>query len=198
MKQPPLPLDGLDQAELVKMARDGDREAFGKLMVRWERYIKKTLRRFFFNQDDIDDAYQETVLSLMLSIQSMKHDNFEGWIRIAIRYRRHTFQQRVVNRARRLKTEETSDGKVIHFLNSCETSPFRVAEQRETQNNVKKAIDSLPLVQRNAVRGVYLEGKTCQEVANEHCVTRSAISDRIQRAKKALKGILSEYQDPLA
>lgn len=194
MKQPPHPLDSLAEAEIIKMARDGNREAFGELMIRWELYIKKSLRRSMSHPEDVDDAFQETALALMIPIRNIKHDNFSGWMRLVIKRQRYLFLDRVLTKSNRLKTGENIFDVIIRRITSRDDDPSRACEKLEIQKDVETAINQLPDKQQEAIRGVFLEEKYYREVAEEKKVTQQAIDQRVQVAKKTLRDSLSQHE----
>lgn len=192
-REPPPSLDGLDLAEIVRMARDGNKEAFGQLMVYWEPFIKKSLTNALNCPADVDDAYQEIAMSLMGTIKNMKHSNIQGWIRVAMRRRLHVFLIRVKTKGDRLKTGEGANT-VLRHIRAREDDPALICERLEIQYDVREAIDRLSEKQQKAMRGVFLNEKTCLEVSKEEEVTRSAISERMQTAKKTLRDSLQQYE----
>ncbi len=189
-------LDSLSGADIVRMARDGNKDAFGELMVRWESYIKMSLSKVLSCQSDINDAYQETVLSLMTTIKSMKHDNFQGWLIIAMRRRRNTFLKTVKARGDRLKTGENIENIILQCIKSREDNPGGVCERQEMQEDVKAAINQLPKKQKEAARIYFLNCKTFLEAAKELGVSRQAVNRRILTAKETLREILSKHKNP--
>ncbi len=193
----PLPLlDSLNEADIVKMTKNGSKEAFGELMVRRESYIKMSLSKVLSCQSDINDAYQETVLSLMTTIKSMKHDNFQGWLIVAIQRRRDTFIKRVKARGDRLKTGEDIENVILYCIKSREDDPRKACERREMQEDVKAAISQLPKKQKEAARIYFLNCKTFSETAKELGVSRQAVNRRILTAKKTLRETLSKHKNP--
>ncbi len=53
-------------AELVTAARDGDREAFGELVRRYERAVRATALGVLGNYHAADDAAQEAFVAALL------------------------------------------------------------------------------------------------------------------------------------
>ncbi len=190
-------LDGTKEATLVKMARGGNKNAFGELMVRWEPYIKASIRRIISNPDDVDEGYQEIAMSIMKTIQKMKHNNFQGWVRIAIRNRRYRFTQQLITGPRRnnLNYDPTQDAWCDEgWLSiSKESEPRKACEVLEIQRDVMSAIEKLPKKQREAALGVFINEKARKEVAEDCSVSRPAIDFRINDATKALRGSLSQH-----
>ncbi len=197
MHEPPPPLDGLEKNALVNMARNGNKDAFGELMVQWEPYIRTSLHKAISRRDDVDDAYQEIAMSLMVSIEGMKHDNFQGWIRRVIRNQRFVFMNRVMARGERLRTGKNVEDAFIKHMKSREDDPEQICEVLEIQHDVAKVIDQLPGKQRRAMRGAFIENKTYEKIGKEEGVTRQAICTRIQKAKKVLRNSLQHHEQLL-
>ncbi len=67
--------------ELIKKARDGDKEAFTKLIYDIRLDLYKIARTRLSCMDDIEDAVQETILQAFASIQKLRHPKyFKNWI----------------------------------------------------------------------------------------------------------------------
>ncbi len=60
--EPALPVAGVSDARLVEMARKGDQEAFGDLVLRYERRLIRVILRFVHDQELARDLAQETFL----------------------------------------------------------------------------------------------------------------------------------------
>ena len=71
----------MDEKFLVKLAKQGDVDAFGKL---YEGVYKKLYRYAVYalhNEQDAQDAVSETVIDAFSSIRKLKSEEaFEGWI----------------------------------------------------------------------------------------------------------------------
>ena len=71
----------MDEKILVKLAKQGDVDAFGKL---YEGVYKKLYRYAVYalhNEQDAQDAVSETVIDAFSSIRKLKSEEaFEGWI----------------------------------------------------------------------------------------------------------------------
>ena len=58
----PLPVAGVSDARLVELARRGDSEAFGDLVLRYERRLIRVILRFVHDQEAARDLAQEAFL----------------------------------------------------------------------------------------------------------------------------------------
>ncbi len=189
-------LDSLSAADIVRMARDGNKDAFGELMIRWEPFIKKSLSNVLDCSADVDDAYQEIALSLMNTIKNIRHNNFQGWMKLAMQRRRDTFIKRVKARGDRLRTGEDIENIILYRIKSREDDPRGACERREMQEDVKAAIKQLPKKQKKAMQIYFLNCKTLLETGKELGVSRQAVNHRVLIAKETLRKTLSKYEHP--
>ena len=66
---------------LIKKAKDGDKEAFTKLMLSIEEELYRISKVRLKNEDNIADAIQNTMLIAFKSIKRLKHvEYFKTWI----------------------------------------------------------------------------------------------------------------------
>ena len=67
--------------ELVQMAKEGNDEAFTKLILDLQMDMYKIAKVRLSNENYIDDAVQETIISVMKSIKKVqKVESFKSWI----------------------------------------------------------------------------------------------------------------------
>ncbi len=185
--------------DLFRMARDGDREAFGEVIVRWEIFIRRTLVETISHPEDREDAFQYIALALMTEIENVKHDNFQGWMRLVIKCRRYDFLRQAIYKTRKLRAEQEITG--YDFSMNCdegrEDDPALICERLEIQHDIRKAVNCLPIKQREAVQDVCLDGKTQQKAAKGKGITDKGIASRLRKAEKSLRNSLTQYQHPL-
>ena len=174
--------------------------------------MKKILGNLLLNPSDIDDAYQEAVMSIMKTIGKMKHDKFRGWIVIATRWRGYRFRMQVINKTGWMNAVGDLDGNNLlgssrrdigrngfialpvsgrDRLNDGE--PSAACEVLEIQHDVMSAIEKLPKKQKEATIGVFINEKARKEVAKDCSISRPAIDFRINHAIKSLRDSLSQH-----
>ena len=73
-----LQLQTLTDPELVRRAQDGDSEAFGELVSRYQNKIYRLARRLTDNQEDAEDVLQEAFIRAFRAIGGFKgHPSFQ-------------------------------------------------------------------------------------------------------------------------
>jgi len=133
--------DGLrqDEREAVAACRRGDREAFDRLVERYQRDVYRLCFRYLDDSHDAHDVAQETFLRAFRSIGSFRGDSaFSTWLyRIAVnaclnfRSRRHAASEAL--------PEDLSDG--------APGAAERI-EREELSQRVRRAVRRLPERQR--------------------------------------------------
>ena len=61
--------DGFTDSRLVELSRDGNQDAFGELVRRYEGRLMRVISRFIVDQDQVDDLTQETFLRVFRRLE---------------------------------------------------------------------------------------------------------------------------------
>ena len=82
--------------EAVRRFLEGEEEAFGRIVRRWERKIYNLAWRMLGNREDAQDVVQETFLSIFKSIKNLRDPgSFSTWLyRIALNHCRTRWRYR--------------------------------------------------------------------------------------------------------
>ena len=195
-----LPAKYADDVDLQLMARvkAGDDEAFNFLMQRNEKTVINLVYRFTGNREIASDLAQDVFLRI-----------YRAAGRFEPRAKFFTFLYRVTlnvcrNYAAKTKRRQTTS------LNSARKGqdgselpereledPLGSAEEQvsrlELSAVVRKAVESLPEQQREAVVLQRFQGLSYEEISEILNLSVSAVKSRIHRAKLNLKEILTPY-----
>jgi len=160
-------------AELVRRARGGDRDAFAELVARHHGALLRTCRRLV--RDEAPDAAQEAVVTALLSLDRLRDDDrFGAWL-VGIG----------LNVCRALL--RGSDPRTYAVRGSDPLTPPEIAEARELAARVRAAIAALPRGQREAVTLYYLAGLTQAEAAAHLDIPPGAVKTRLHKARATLR-----------
>ncbi len=177
--------DSTTLANLVISAREGDAEAFGAVVRRFQDMAVGYGYSLLGNLHLAEDAAQEAFLEAYLCLQQLREPAaFPGW------FRRIVFKQcDRLSRSKTAKLEplETAQEKVSRTLNQVEAM-----EQREMKTQVWGAIDALPEHERAAVMLYYLSGYSQAEVGEFLDVPVTAIKKRLFSARQRLRELLMD------
>jgi RNA polymerase sigma-70 factor, ECF subfamily len=176
--------------ELVRLAREGDPEAFGALIERHIGAVTSVALARLRDRDTAEDLAQEVFLRAQLHLDQLTDpERFGGWVCRMARNLAIDWLRRGQS-ASRLVPLVPLDAMATEIPDVDAKGARETMEMREQSHTVHEAIMRLPVEQREAVLLHFTEGMTQQQIA-EHLGTHQAtVSRRLQRALKALRGVL--------
>lgn len=179
-------------AELVALARGGQREAFGALVERYEAMVRHLAASMVANEEVARELAQEAILAAYLSLPQLREvARFRSWLYgIAL------------NVCRGYLRESRSDPCSLEALMGgmrCDSTVFsagtidpqRTAEERELQRAVLSAVRQLPTKERAATLLFYYEQLSMEEIARASGASVNAVKGRLHRARQHLRVRLS-------
>ena len=168
--------------ELMRKTGQGDSRAFEQLVLRHQDLVWSLVYRFTNNSSDAEELAQESFLKIF---------------RTAGRYTPSaqftTFLYRVVvntclDYTRKRETEDLGE----HTEES--PLPATVVENREKQEGMEKALQSLPDRQKMAVVLHYFEDFSLREIADYLDTTPKGVERLLSRARRKLENILNRLR----
>jgi len=174
----------MDDATLVRMAREGDRGAFAVLVGRHRPMLVGVCRRVLGDPGLAEDAAQEAVLQAMLGLEGLERpERFGAWlggigVNVCRRWRR--------DRAREAWSLAALTGGRAG-PDPAPDEPAEAAEAAEEARRVRRAVGRLPAGQRAAVVLFYLVGMAHREVAAALGIGVGAVKTRLHKGRAALR-----------
>lgn len=173
---------------LVTRYQRGDRTAWPELIENWERPLYYYIRRFTPIEEDAWDVLQNVWMKVMKGLQKIRDGRaLSAWLyKIA-----HNCALNHLRQSHRLipLDEENIEWESIHESNDFDLHPADAI-------NLHRAIESLPLLQRETVVLHFLEDFSLDEIARITDTPAGTIKSRLHYAKLALKTILSDDGTP--
>lgn len=182
---------GSKDEEIAVFVQNGDIDAFGVLVERYEEKLKRYARKFFRDNGDIEDVIQETFIKAYSNIQGFDAERkFSPWIyRIA--------HNELVNALKKKKNKEA-----ISLFDFDVFLPHLVAketaEERARSNEMKSALDKylgkINLKYREPLVLYYFEDMNYKEVADVLEIPVSTVGVRLKRGKETLKKLIGSSE----
>lgn len=172
--------------ELIGLARDGDRDAFGRLVERHYDFIYRVAWRWCGNRPDAEDAAQEVCARLGKAIRGFRGGaSFSTWL--------YTLTLNAVRDMKRRSAREAVKAQAfgVHAVISGEAEP----ESDETAEELWAAVRQLSEKQRDAVLLVYGEGMSHAAAAEVMACSETTVSWHVHEAKKRLKVLMRRAED---
>src|SRR6478672_6979689 len=182
---------GLEDQQLVCLARLGERVAFATLIERHYAVLRSTCRRVLADNDLAGDAAQEATLTAMLGLERLRDDErFGSWlIGIGLNVCRSMLRRRI-DRPGGIEALAGADADA--HAPTLEGDPAMAVEVAEVEARVRAAIAGLPRGQQEAVALYYLAGLTQAEIAERLGTAPGAIKTRLHKARRSLRASLDE------
>ncbi len=178
---------GRSDAELVILARSGDRDAFGELVRRYQRAAYAVALSVTGKPQDAEDAAQEAFLVALQRLDDCRNPaRFAGWLLAIVR-----------NRARNLiRRESLRAGEQIPVsARTSDPGPDKMADISALRGRLKEALSTLSELQREIVLLHDLEGWKHDEIAARLEMPSGTIRSHLHFARKALRAELADWKD---
>jgi RNA polymerase sigma factor (sigma-70 family) len=183
-------------AELVALARLGDKGAFGRLVERYQQMARHVAICMVSDEDIARELTQEAMLQAYLSLSHLRDDAaFKSWLYGIVLdvCRSYWRDQKSV-----LSWEDLAGGVRFGVLNFSDAAPDPqwAAEERELHRKVLEAVKTLPSASQAATLLFYYESLSLQEIAAILGISVTAVKGRLHKARKRLEEQLSAlYSD---
>jgi RNA polymerase sigma-70 factor (ECF subfamily) len=177
----------LDERELLRRARAGNRAAFECLLDRFERRVYNlALRMLDGDRAEAEDATQDVFVEVHRSLPRFRGESrLDTWIhRIAVNV---CLQRR---RKRTLPLVDLPDGELPAHPSG---NPFEEAVRSELRTRVAGAMDALPEAQRDVVLLHGIQGLSYAEVAAVLECPVGTVKSRVSTAFRRLRELLNGY-----
>jgi RNA polymerase sigma-70 factor (ECF subfamily) len=182
--------------ELVRKSLAGDRDAFGRLVDRWQKRAAGLSYRLLGNRDDALEVCQEAFVRAWTHLAELKEpEKFGPWLMRAV-------TNRSLNYRRDRKTAASLDDALPPDGGSAEpglpgrapaVGPVGELAAVELSKAARAALDRLPEKQRAALILFSLEGLPQQQVAGMLGTSVEAVKWHVFQARKKLRDELKEF-----
>jgi RNA polymerase sigma factor (sigma-70 family) len=182
--------------ELVFLSRQGNKAAFGQLVLRYQPMAQRLATRAIGNGDLAQELVQDAMLQAYLSLEKLNNPTrFKSWLYgIVINICRNDLRRRKVICFSLEAMVENLEDEPPSIAGSL-PDPQIVAEQEELYTALLEAVDTLSPKNRSVILLFYHEQFSLQEVANRLNISVSAVKGRLHKSRHQLREQLSLLQD---
>jgi RNA polymerase sigma-70 factor (ECF subfamily) len=175
-------MDRDSELALVDRLRAGDAEAFDLVHEAFNARLLTFLVRLSRRRDVAEDLLEETWLRLVMQARRLRPDTrLAPWLCTVARNLYASYC-----RSRLVEDSHLSGLIGLWPCGSSPPSPFETTATSETERNLEAALAALPVVYREALLLVGVEGMRSTEAADVCGVTPEAMRQRVSRARVAL------------
>jgi RNA polymerase sigma-70 factor (ECF subfamily) len=172
---------------LVKRYRNGDREAFTELVVRYQRPIYNAAFWILRSADDARDVAQEVFLRVVerLDEYDAQHRFFSWIYRIAV--------NESLNRLRRNEHEEPLD-EDVDLPGADSANPETQAGDAERSQQIQRALMTLSSNDRTVLTLRHFSDCSYQEIAQILDLDEKTVKSRLFEARQRLRDQLKDFR----
>jgi RNA polymerase sigma factor (sigma-70 family) len=187
----------LSDSALLMLARDGDKDAFGQLVERYQPMAERIALRMVAYPYIAQELAQEAILEAYLALDRLRDDTrFASWLYgITLNVCRGYLRAQKINFC---SLEALAGGMFIDpaLLIVATPDPLAIAEERELSRAIMQAVNTLSPAEREATLLFYYAQFRLREIATILGISEVAIKGRLHKARKQLKTqLLSLYEE---
>jgi len=186
-------LEELTDTELVALARNGDKDAFGRLAQRYQVMAQRFAMRLVAKEDSAQDLVQEAMLQAYLSLKKLRDPaRFKSWLcGIVLNVCRSHLREQKVD----FFSLEAIIGGLQFYpapFSAAVATPGKIAEERELYRIVLDAVNTLSPGDRDIILLFYYAQLSLSEMVTIMNLSAGSIKVRLHRARQRLKAVLLE------
>lgn len=190
----------MDEAGLIRSARQGDLEAFNRLVLLYQDLIYNQALRMLGETSSAADAVQDAFITAYRSLKSYRGGSFRAWL---LRIVSNLCYDELRRRKRRpvvpLEPQDETGEEVEnpHWLTDPSELPEARLERTELERAIQRCLDELPADFRLVVVLVDVQGLNYAEAAQVMGKPLGTVKSRLARARFRLRDCLKGFWELL-
>lgn len=182
---------------LIARAREGDKNAQGRLVQLWYKRIYNFSYKYFFDHDQAMEVAQKTFISMHKNLAGLQEvTRFKSWLyTIAVNYCREEVRKKKNNRSLSLNDFGTEDRENSYRWEESHyrrENPERQLRHSELSDLLQECLMQLPAEQKEVVIMKEYEGMKFREIAEALNISENTVKSRMYYGLDALKKILEQ------
>lgn len=170
-----------NEKELLRLVADGDEAAFGTLFHTWRDKLYFFLLRLTGSPETSEDVLQDTFVKLWVNRATLGSvTNFGGYLYRMVR-------NQAISALQRMSLETLILADLRRDALHTSKAPDEALLQKQLEELLAKAIDSLPDQQKLVYNLVRIEGLHYDEVADRLHISVSTVKNHMSRALQTIR-----------
>ena len=180
--------DNATDKEIIERVKDGEKEAYDLLVLKYQQRVINLISRFVKNHSDALDVSQETFIKAYRALPNFRGESaFYTWLyRIAVNTAKNhlTVQSRKITKS----DYDVADIEQIEGNMSLteQTTPESLLVKDELQETILKTIENLPEDLKSAIMLREIEGLSYEGIAEVMECPVGTVRSRIFRAREMI------------
>jgi RNA polymerase sigma-70 factor (ECF subfamily) len=182
---------------LIARAREGDKNAQGKLVQLWYKRIYNFAYKFFFDHDLAMEAAQKTFIAMHRNLPNLNDPSrFRSWLyTIAVNFCREEIRKKKSARSTSLndlRPGEAEDSYRWELSEDRNENPERLMRQAELSDLLQNCLLEISVEQREVIIMKEYEGLKFREIAEALNISENTVKSRMYYGLDGLKKILEK------
>lgn len=187
-------------AELIHAAREGNSEAFGELVRRYQRAVANVVYLTLGDRNDVDDLTQEVFIRAHRSLARFdEKSSLYSWLyRIAVNLCIDEIRRRKIRKILSLDMLSEPVLEREKKVKEKESSASANLMKEERRQMILEALQKLSPAYRSALVLREYENMGYEEIAEALGITVQAVKSRIFRARQEMRNLLKDYFEEMS
>ncbi len=178
---------------IINQVKSGDKNAFDKLVSKYQRRVSAIVSRFVSDHDAVQDVTQEAFLKAYLGLKNFRGESaFYTWLyRIAVNAAKNHLAARsrsALHSSDDINETETGTGS-SNLRDICDPESHMAKSQVEKALHF--ALDSLPADFKQSITLREFKGFSYEQIANIEKCPIGTVRSRVSRARESIRMELS-------
>jgi RNA polymerase sigma-70 factor (ECF subfamily) len=174
-----------EEVELVKASLNGDKNAFGEIVTRYQKMVARTVKGMLGDSVFAEDIGQEVFINLYYSLSE-----FRGEAKLSTYIQKIAVNLTLNEIKRRKRFFSLFSQKANNEMYEFEIADYDTQERKEASEIVQKALMGLDPKFRIILTMRMLQGYTTKETAEILDLPLGTVLSRLSRAQEQLRNIL--------
>lgn len=191
----------MDELGLALAAKDGDLNAFNRLVLEYQEMAFNLAYRLLGDPDSAADASQNAFISAYRHLESYRGGSFKSWV---MRIVTNTCYDELRRQKRRPTTplepyDSDQDEEIENpfWLEDDNPKPEEILESNELDHAIQNCLQQMKPDFRTVVIMVDIQGMDYQEVSDSTGTSLGTIKSRLARARGKLRDCLQAFRELL-
>src|SRR6516164_7284413 len=172
--------------QVVERARNGDREAYGRLVERFQSTVYALALARLRNPTEAQELAQEVFIHAMTKLAQLRDAHcFAGWLR-------QIAERMAINRLTRRGPVHGAESAVLDNVAAVGTTPLDDLVRTEQKAELWAGLDQLKPVDRATLVAFYIRGQSLKQMSREFETPIGTIKRRLHVARNRLREHLQD------
>ena len=173
---------------LAEQVRQGNEQAFARLIRRYERTLVGLIRHRVGSGDQVQDVLQETLVHVWSGLRRDTPRDVRAWLLQVARNRCRDYFRSTQRRELFVETEALAP--MVNRFGVAQ------ARQREAAAAIVEAMEEVPDRERAALQAFYLDGLSIAEIAARHRCPDGTVKRRLSHGRDRIRTVLGVTPKP--